>query len=333
MGMASLKRIFITGISGCIGHYLADELIQGTDHELFLLVRNPGKLQFDPQLRSNIHLIPGDMGTIEAHADLLQTMDCAILIATSWGDRQETYNINVVKTLTLINLLNPERCEQVIYFSTASILDRQGQPLPEAGSLGTDYIRTKYLCHQALESHHGSLPEVTPIAEAMAKKITVVYPTLVFGGEPGKPYSHLSGGLGEILRWLPLIRWFRADGSFHFIHGRDIARVVAHYVDHPPGKRIDVVLGNAPLTATDGIRQVCQYHRQKIYFQIPLSLTLANIFIKLFRIQMADWDRFCLDYRHFTYPDPVAPAQLGLPAHCQTIAELMAVSPKPHARN
>ncbi|WLT38528.1 hypothetical protein NON20_01225 [Synechocystis sp. B12] len=60
---------------------------------------------------------------------------------------------------------------------------------------------------------------------------------------------------------------------------------------------------------------------------------MANIFIKLFRIQMADWDRFCLDYRHFTYPNPVAPAQLGLPAHCQTIAELMAASPKSTGRN
>lgn len=321
-----MKRIFVTGISGCIGHYLADELIQGTDHELFLLVRNPQKLQFDLQSRPNIHLVSGDLSTIESQADLLQTMDCAILIATSWGDRQETYNINVVKTLTLISLLNPERCEQVIYFSTASILNRQGQPLPEAGSLGTDYIRTKYLCHQALEPHNPAPEKAPKILEEIANKITVVYPTLVFGGEPGKPYSHLSGGLGEILRWLPLIRWFKADGSFHFIHAKDIAKVVAYYVDHPPQQRLDVVLGNSSLTATEGIQQICQYYRQKTYFQIPLSITLANIFIKLFRIQMADWDRFCLDYRHFTYPDPVAPAQLGLPAHCQTVAELMAVS-------
>ncbi|MFM7577798.1 MAG: NAD(P)-dependent oxidoreductase, partial [Microcystaceae cyanobacterium] len=35
------KRLFITGISGCIGHYLADLLIEQTDYELFLLVRNP----------------------------------------------------------------------------------------------------------------------------------------------------------------------------------------------------------------------------------------------------------------------------------------------------
>lgn len=321
-----MKRLFITGISGCIGHYLADELIGQTDYELFLLVRNPDKLNFDVQNHPHIHLIMGDLTGIEAHADLLKTIDCAILIATSWGDPHESYDINVVKTLTLMSLLDPQRCEQVIYFSTASILDRQGQALAEAGSLGTDYVRTKYLCHQALEPNAATPAGAPPLDPAIANKITAVYPTLVFGGEAGKPYSHLSGGLGEILQWLPLIRWFKADASFHFIHAKDIARVVAYYIAHAPHQRVDLVLGNAPLTATEAIQAICAHCQQRIYVQIPLSIALANVFIKLFRLKMAPWDKFCLDYRHFTYPNPVAPAQLGLPAHCQTVAELFRVS-------
>ncbi|MFN9174927.1 MAG: NAD-dependent epimerase/dehydratase family protein [Synechocystis sp.] len=321
-----MKRLFITGISGCIGHYLADELIHRSDYELFLLVRDPAKLNFDVQARPNIHLVAGDLTGIEAQADLLKTIDCAILIATSWGDPQESYEINVVKTLTLLSLLDPDRCEQVIYFSTASILNRHGEALPEAGSLGTDYVRTKYLCHQALEANAPAPKNAPAIQMAIANKITAVYPTLVFGGETGKPYSHLSGGLGDILKWLPLIRWFKADASFHFIHAKDIARVVAYYVDHVPHQRTDIVLGNAPITATGVIQAICAHYQQRIYVQIPLSIALANLFIKLFRLKMAPWDKFCLDYRHFTYPNPVSPAQLGLPAHCQTVSELLRVS-------
>ncbi|MDE5120331.1 MAG: SDR family oxidoreductase, partial [Trichodesmium sp. St19_bin1] len=41
----SHKRIFITGASGCIGHYIVEFLIQNTHHELYLLVRNPDKLK------------------------------------------------------------------------------------------------------------------------------------------------------------------------------------------------------------------------------------------------------------------------------------------------
>jgi nucleoside-diphosphate-sugar epimerase len=308
-----MKRIFITGISGCIGHYLADALIENTEHELFLLVRNPAKLQFNSQIRSGIHLLTGDMAHLEPYDDLLKSMDVAILIATSWGDPQETYEVNVVQTLGLINRLDPQRCEQIIYFSTASILNRQGQPLKEAGELGTDYVRTKYLCHQAL-SHL-----------AIADKVTTVYPTLVFGGEERKPYSHLSGGFGEILNWINLIRWFRADGSFHFIHAKDIAQVVAYLVDYPQGHYQDVVLGNASLTVDAAIAEICTYLQKPIYFQIPLSLAWANFFIKVFRLQMADWDRFCLDYRHFTYQDPRNPASFGLTPHCATVPDLLQI--------
>ncbi len=309
------KRLFITGISGCIGHYLADLLIAQTDYELFLLVRNPAKLQFDPQARPGIHLLIGDMDHLEPYQDLLKTIDVAVLIATSWGDPEETYRTNVTQTLALLNSLDSDRCEQVIYFSTASILNRQGQALPEAGELGTDYIRTKYLCHQALKDL------------ALYPKITTVYPTFVFGGETHKPYSHLSGGLGDILRWLNLIRWFTADGSFHFIHGRDIAQVVTYLIAHPlsPTQYRDVVLGNATLTVQETITQICRYFHKTIYFQIPLSVTLANFFIKAFRLQLAPWDRFCMEYRHFTYANPVNPATLGLTPYCATIAELLKV--------
>ncbi len=311
-----MKRIFLTGASGCIGHYLTETLIENTEHELFLLIRNPQKLQIDVQSRPNIQILSGDLREIEKFSDLLKTIEIAVLIATSWGDPAETYEINVIKTLALMELLEPTVCEQVIYFSTASILDHQGHPIKEAGTIGTDYIRTKYLCHQAL-------PNL-----AIASKITTVYPTLVFGGDKNKPYSHLSGGLQDILKWINLIRWFKADGSFHFIHAQDIAQVVSYLIDNPPAptESRDLVLGNAPLNVNQAIAEIAAYLNKKIYFGIPLSITLANFFIKIFRIQMAEWDRFCLDYRHFTYPQPVNPKSFNLPAHCSTVAELLQVS-------
>ena len=107
----------MTGASGCIGHYIAENLIQNTEHELFLLVRNPDKLKFDYQCRSGIHIIQGDLRNIEEHSNLLQQdINVAILVATAWGGAAEAYEINVVKTLALLNLLNPDICEQVLYF-------------------------------------------------------------------------------------------------------------------------------------------------------------------------------------------------------------------------
>ncbi len=309
------KRIFITGASGCIGHYITDMLIQQTQHDLFLFVRDPQKLQFDYNARPGITIIQGDMKEIERVGRLLKTIDCAILTATAWGGTQ-TYDINITKTIRLLNLLDPINCEQVLYFSTSSILNPQNQPLPEAEAYGTDYIKSKYLCHQ-------QLPKL-----AIAPQITTLFPTLVFGGDSQKPYSAISAGIKEVTRWIDIIRFLKADASFHFLHAQDIAQVVLHLIEFPPepGPGHEIVLGNPAITVNQAVEQVCAHLGKRIFFRLPLSIQIANLIIKLFRIQMADWDRFCLSYRHFTYQAPVSPASFDLPAHCATVSDLLRVS-------
>ncbi|MGB3491923.1 MAG: NAD(P)-dependent oxidoreductase [Elainellaceae cyanobacterium] len=314
------QRIFITGASGCIGQHIVETLVQSTEHELFLLVRNPDKLQVDCSVRPGVHVIHDDMRRIDRYADLLQTMDTAILTAAAWGDPAVTFDINVSKTLQLMNLLDPDRCQQVIYFSTASLLGNDNRLLKEAGEIGTDYIRTKYICHEQLQRL------------AIAPKVTTVYPTLVFGGDSQKPYSHLSAGLADVTQWLWLARFFRVDSSFHLVHAQDIAHVIGHLVEHPPAadEPRHLVLGNPSTTANQAIRDMCRYFHLRMYMQFPL-LPVADLIIKLFRIQMDTWDRFCMRYRHFCYKDPVNPATYGLPMYCETIGDLMKIhnlSPK-----
>lgn len=319
-----MKRIFITGASGCIGHYMIESLIEHTNHELYLLVRNPDKLQFDYESCSRIHLLVGDMSRIEEYSDLLlKDINIAILAATAWGGRGETYDINVVKTLALINMLNPKICERIIYFSTASILDRNNQLLLSASQFGHDYIRTKYQCFSQL-AHQG-----------IANKIIAVFPTLVFGGEKDKPYSHLSAGIADVTKWIGLIRWFSLDGSFHYIHARDIAGVITYLVENPDysphpeetSTEVDcLVLGNPAISVDRAIAEISSYFHKRVYLRIPLYIWLTNIFIKVFRIQMDSWSRFSLDYRHFTYTNPVTPASFGMKNHCSTVEELMKVS-------
>lgn len=303
-------RIFLTGASGCVGHYIAETLINETQHELFLLVRNPDKFKIDYQARPGVTLLQGDLAEIEKFGDLLKTINVAILTATCWGDPKISQEINVNKTIALVNLLDSSVCEQVIYFSTESILDRQNQLLPQAQEIGTDYIRTKFECYTELQK------------QAVAQKITTIFPTLVLGGDGNKPYSHLSGGLPEVAKFINLVRWFKADGSFHFIHAKDIAKVIKYLVDNPPHKPQQLVLGNSPITVDEAVEEICNYFGKKIYFRIPLSINLANFFIKIFNIQMAQWDRFCLDNRHFTHENFVNPSTLGLTSYYPTLTDI-----------
>ncbi len=311
-----MKRIFFTGASGCIGHYIAESLIYETDYELFLLVRNPAKLQFNYLARPNVNILVGDLREIEQFSGVLKTINVAILAATSWGGTTESIEVNVVKTLTLLKLLDSQLCQQVIYFSTASILDRNNKPLKEAGEIGTNYIRTKYACYTQLHEL------------AISSKITTLFPTLVFGGDQDKPYSHLSSGLPDVIKWIDLARWFKADGSFHFIHAQDIAQVVRYLVERPlpDSVRKDLVLGNSAISVDQTVEKICAYLNKSIYFRIPLSMTLANFFIQVFRLKMQEWDRFCLDYRHFTYKKTVTPATFKLTNYCSTIEDVLQLS-------
>lgn len=314
-----------------------EQLLQHTNHELYLLVRNPAKLNILIPDTQRVKMIAGDLHGIENFRDLIQQMDWAILMATAWGDPQETYCINVTQTLRLIELLHEGNCRHTFYFSTESILDRRNQLLPQAGELGTDYIRTKYLCLQQLER------------SLFAPYITVFFPTLVFGGDAQKPSSHLSAGLKDILKWLWLIRFFRVDASFHFLHAYDIAQVVLGVLEESaslealPQKESflrepleslgsnektlrKVILGNPALTVNQAIVEICQYCQRSILFQFPLWIWLANFFIWLFRVRMADWDRFCLQYRHFVHEDSVNPRSFQRQPYAETIADLLKVS-------
>lgn len=138
----------------------------------------------------------------------------------------------------------------------------------------------------------------------------------------------MSAGIKDVTRWIDLIRFLKADASFHFLHAQDIAQVVLRLVEEPPepGPDHEVVLGNPAITVDQAVEEVCAYLHKRIYFRIPLSIQLANLIIKVFRIQMAEWDRFCLNYRHFTYQNPVSPASFGLPTYCPTVADLLKAS-------
>ncbi|MBD2545290.1 NAD-dependent epimerase/dehydratase family protein [Planktothricoides raciborskii] len=314
------KRIFITGASGCIGHYITQALIHHTEHELYLLVRNPDRLKVDLNHRPGIELLRGDMQHIDRYAPLLQTINVAVLTATAWGGG-DVFDVNVLKTMQLMQSLDPAFCEQVIYFSTASILDRRNQPLKEARQLGTDYIRTKYDCYSRLSRL------------AIASRITTLFPTLVFGGEDTGISSHLTKGLPDVLKWINLIRFLKAEGSFHFIHAGDIAQIVLHLIENPPDTAPHLVLGNQPVTVNQIIEEICAYLDKKIYFRIPLSDWLTDLIINWFKIQMSPWDCFCLNYRHFTYENAVSPASFGLTNYCHSITDILKRTLSPESQS
>ena len=182
--------ILITGASGCVGQYIANWLIENSTSELFLWVRDPKKITSINLENPRIKILVGDLRESNKFKKEISEVNRVIHTATAWGDPKRAQEVNIDAVKNLLNLLNPSNIKQIIYFSTASVLDRNLNLLPEAFTYGTEYIQTKAQCLRELESHQ------------LATKIIAVFPTLVFGGRlDGKskfPTSYLTEGLRAV---------------------------------------------------------------------------------------------------------------------------------------
>ncbi|MFQ6537391.1 MULTISPECIES: NAD-dependent epimerase/dehydratase family protein [Aphanothece] len=336
-GVRRPQRILITGASGCVGQYIAELLLRETDAELLLLLREPSKLTAVAATDPRITLLVGDLrdlGSPGADPALARAIAAATRIihtATAWGDPERARQVNVEAVKTLLSLADPEQLEQVIYFSTASVLDRRLRLLPEASQYGTEYIQTKALCLQQLEDH------------PLAARIVAVFPTLVFGGRVDGsgpfPTSYLTAGLGEAARWLWLARWLRADASFHFIHAADIARVCLALATAPheanpevgQGALRRIVLGQPAVGVNETVRRLGQWRGCWLPpWGLDLRGWLVEGLIRLLRIEVNAWDRFSIRQRHFVHEPISPPERFGRVSHAPTLEAVFADAGLPH---
>ncbi len=298
-------KIFITGVSGCVGHYVFEALSKDPDYRFYLLVRNPARLRFSPSAYPNVTVIQDDLQNIKRHADLIGEMDYVVHAAADWGGNEGNYDY----TLSLFKAIDPGRCKKIIYFSTASILGSDGRPLEEAEKFGTHYIRSKYRIFKKLKE--------LPIRD----QVVTLFPTWILGGDATHPYSHATQGIRELRNWLWLIRFFTVDASFHFIHARDIALIVAYLLKNETGKR-EYVLGNRPISASQFLRQTCAFFGKKVYFQLPIGLPLVKALAFLTGRKLHPWDLYCFERRHFVY-QAVNPGSFGLESRLDTVGAVL----------
>ncbi|MCK9172516.1 MAG: NAD(P)H-binding protein, partial [Desulfuromonas thiophila] len=83
MPTTATRRILITGATGYIGRRLKDRLLQRTDLQLRLLVRDPNRLR--PEVRQRVEVIQGDSFDATALQRALQRVDVAFYLIHSMG--------------------------------------------------------------------------------------------------------------------------------------------------------------------------------------------------------------------------------------------------------
>jgi len=317
------EKILITGASGCVGQYMANWLIENSRSKLFLWVRDPNKITSINLENPRIKVLVGDLRQPNKFKKEISEVSKVIHTATAWGDPKRAKEVNVDAVKNLLDLLNPSNVKQIIYFSTASVLDRNLNLLPEAFTYGTEYIQTKAQCLKELETHQ------------LSTKIIAVFPTLVFGGSlDGKskyPTSYLTEGLRDAFKWIWLARWIKVLSRFHFIHAADIAFICGHLVTSnsdttqylSKSKIRKFVLGQPYISIDVAIQTLLRWKGMRQVPQIPFSTWLIELLIILLPIQITNWDRFSLRQKHFIHEPVTSPETFGGVSYAKTLSQVL----------
>ena len=320
------SKILITGASGCVGQYITNWLLENSTSELFLWLRDPTKLNAVATNHPRVKILKGDLRDSLKYSHEIGNINTVIHTATAWGDQNRAHQVNVIAVKKLLDLLDPEKIQQIIYFSTASILDRDLNPIKEAKIFGTEYIQTKAICLEELEKHK------------LARKIVAVFPTLVFGGMVNQkcnyPTSYLTEGLKEACNWIWLARWLRAYSRFHFIHAADIGFICGHLAINPnslneqisKSKIRRLVLAQPFITIDEAIDTLCKWRGLKLVPKFPLWKWLISTLIRILPIKITNWDKFSIKQRHFDYSKITTPETLGGKSYAKTLNEVIELS-------
>ncbi len=319
------KKLLITGANGCVGQYLIDWFLTNSNFSLLLMVRDPDKLSNSIKTNKRIKLLICDIRESKRFSNELENINYLVHTATAWGDPKRAYEVNVKAFEDLLGLLSKDRIERIIYFSTASILDKNNALMREAMIYGTEYIQTKYLCYEKLKESEFSV--ITDI----------IFPTLVFGGtlddKSSFPISYLTAGIIEAKKWLWLARFFKLDSKFHFIHAKDIAQICGYLINETYSGKMRgfkrFVLGQKFITIDDALVTLLKKNQLRRYFSIRLSKGIIKILLKVLPIQTTNWDDFSIKKYDFNHKPITSPENFGLTSYAKTLNKIIKVSKLP----
>ena len=126
-------RVFVTGGTGFIGHYVVKALLE-KGHEVVVATRHPNKV---PTLRSNpnVSFVEAALTDFERMGEGLVGCDACIHVALGWGDTPSAMLMNDTRaTVALLEMSARAGCEKFIMTSSTSAMGRVRSEMRETTS-------------------------------------------------------------------------------------------------------------------------------------------------------------------------------------------------------
>jgi len=228
-------RIFLTGGTGFIGHFVAKEFLE-QGHFLKILARNLGKI---PSLanHNNVEMIKAGLLDFEAIENGLKGCDACVHVALGWGDTPlEMLANDTTATVQLLELAAKAGCKKFIYTSSTAALGKIRQNSNE------DMVCLPMDLYGATKA----AGEAYVLGASFGMKRNIIRPGYTFGhlafpdgiSQPDRRFFNITQAVKENR----IIHLTKYDGT-QFIHASQLAKLYSAVLESDLNEEIFFGLG------------------------------------------------------------------------------------------
>jgi len=238
-------RVFVTGGTGFIGHYVVKALLE-RGHEVVVATRHPNKV---PSLCSNpnVSFVQASLTDFEKMGEGLKGCDACIHIALGWGETPSAMLMNDTRaTVMLLEMAARAGCKKFIQTSSTAAMGRMRPSMREVTSnLPMDLYGATKAAGEAfvLGFRHGygkNFPEVTLQRNIIRPGYTFGNPAFPDGcSQPDRRFFEMAQAVKEDRD----IQIVKNDGT-QFIHASQQAELYMKVLESDKNEEIFLGLGS-----------------------------------------------------------------------------------------
>lgn len=212
--------IFITGITGLVGSWIARELL-AQNHQIIALKRPESDLSFIKDIENKIKWIIGDIFDVAILSEAIQQSEyiihAAAFVSFAPKDRRQMYETNVEGTKNIVNIALEYPLKKFLFVSSIAALGRSKhiETITEENEwedspLNSFYAKTKFWAE--LEVWRG---------QAEGLNVAVINPSIVLGEADWHKSST------QLFQYAYQQKTFYPEGTINYVDVIDVAKITA----------------------------------------------------------------------------------------------------------
>lgn len=266
-------KIFITGATGFIGKQVVN-ILDGTNHELFCLVRDTGKSQ-KLLLNNRTHLVKGDIRDKASVLKGMQGCDVVIHLAglySLWEPDNKLYEeINVIGTQNVMESALEAKVQKVIHVSTVVIYGA-----PESLPFNEESIEGNVRFSRYAETKYQGDKVVWDLYKHKALPVVVIYPGVVLGAADTKTSAEYISRL--VNRQLPAMVF--KNSILTWVYVKDVALAILNAMEKQGNIGERYIVAKHRLSLDELNRMVSEISGTPLpSMYMPGSIAMANAYL------------------------------------------------------